>query len=316
MSKLPIFDTSRETARDSSGDASVRGRGVASGSHQQGRRSDRVFCSPEVHAPSSESSRLDVLLIGDANHHEFRDAVDWLRKRTNLSLAKTVDQAIKQSEEGGEHWHTVFFAQSRPGQLSVGDVERMTRSFPLAHYVALLGSLCEGESRSSMAWPGMARIYWHQFPTRVFSELRRSAHPTSWQLPRTASDLERTAAMLATLPSQASGLIVVFTRDAFLFEALSAACGKIGHATTWCWNDRCLGVHGATAAIWDGTFQGQVDFEQLSRITTDLADVPVIALLAFPRHDHLRQARESGARAVIPTPFMLPDLWNVLRELS
>lgn len=316
MSTPPIFDAAREPGGDSSGDAGFGGRGLNARVHQNGRRPDRVFSSVEVPGPSSESSRLDVLLVGDAQHHEFRDAVDWLRKRTNLSLAETVDRAIEQNKERGEHWHTVFFAQSRPGQLSAGDMERMARAFPLAHYVALLGSLCEGESRSSLSWLGMARVYWHQFPTRGRSELQPGPHPTSWQLPRTASDVERTEAVLARRLPKASGLIVVFTREALLFEALSAACRKVGYATTWCWNDRCHGFHGATAAIWDGTFQGRVDFEQLNRISTGLAAAPVIALLAFPRHDHVRRARENGASAVVSSPFMLPDLWNVLRELS
>lgn len=315
MSTPPIVDESHETEKDLSTEAGARDSVVACSSHPNRRQSDRVLSGPEGRASSSENPRLDVLLIGDTEHHEFRAAVEWLRKRTNLSLAETVDQALTWSEKNGKHWHTVFFAQSRPGQISAGETERMMRVFPLPHYVALLGSLCEGQPRGSMSWPGMARVYWHQFPARGFSELPPAPQPTSWQLPRTASDLERTEAMLARLPARTSGLIVIFTRQALLFEALSAACRKIGYATTWCWNDRCHGFHGATAAIWDGTFQGQVDFQQLNRVTAHLTDLPVLALLAFPRHDQLRQARENGARAVIPTPFMLPDLWNVLREL-
>lgn len=272
--------------------------------------------STHCQAASFEKGRPDVLLIGDLYHHEFREAVGWLKKRANLSLSVTVDEAFERSEHRARCWHTVIFAQSRPGQFSAFDINRVTRSFPLAHCVALLGSLCEGESRSGNPWPGMARVYWHEFVARGPSELTASSPPRSWQLPRTASELERTEVMLATTPVKTSGMLVVFSQNASLFDAISSACQKIGYSTTWCWNDRCRVFRGADAAVWDGTFQGRIDYQELSRITSALSPVPVVALLSFPRHDHWRKARENGARSMISAPFMLPDLWNVLQEVS
>ena len=212
-------------------------------------------------------------------------------------------------------WHTVIFAQARPGQFSAGDVELVSRRFPLAHYVALLGSLCEGETRSGHPWPGVVRVYWHQFLARCESELRVSLFPTSWQLPRTASDVERTESVFERPQDPASGMIVVFTRNASLFDALSAACQTIGYSCVWCSNQRRRNFHGAVAAIWDGETQGQIDFLQLSRITAELPEVPVIALLGFPRHDQVLQAQAHGARAVVSSPFLLPDLWNAIRAV-
>ena len=254
-----------------------------------------------------------VLLLGDAEHREFSDPLNWLRANTNLQVTGTIDEAV---DSGAGDWHTLIFAQARPGRFSTRDIERVSRAFPLAHYVALLGSLCEGEMRRGGAWPGVVRVYWHQFLARCRSELKVSLRPTSWQLPRTASEVERTETLLASAPAPSTGLVVIFTRDATLFDALSFACQGAGYSTVWCSNDRHRTFQGAVAAVWDGVTQGRIDFPQLGRITTQMANCPVIALLAFPRYDQVEQAREQGARAVVSTPFMLPDLWTALRATA
>jgi len=257
-----------------------------------------------------------VLLIGNWGHHEFREAVGWLNRHTGLATADTIDHAFDLTEERGACWHTVILAQARPGQFSARDVERVGRAWPLSHFVALLGSFCEGETRSGTPWPGVARVYWHQFLARCESQPRPGSALRIWQLPRTASDAERTEAMFAVAPDPCSGLIAVFTPDALLFDGLSLACRRVGYATAWCPNERRCSLHGAIAAVWDGTFQGRADFGRLRCLHAQLAGVPIIALLAFPRHDQVREARENGAAAIVSSPFMLPDLWNVIRATT
>lgn len=263
-----------------------------------------------------DRNRLAVLLVGDGDHHEFREAVGWLCDHTILARARTVDQALELAKESGRCWRTVIVAQARPAAFSSSNIERLGRAFPLAHYVALLGSFCEGDPGNRGPCPGMVRVYWHQFLARCQSELGRSSRVSSWELPRTASEPERTETTLAALPPPASGVVAIFTPSALLFDGLSAACQKVGYATLWCPGDRRHGFGGATAAIWDGTFQGRVDFEQLNRISNRLVDVPVIALLSFPRHDQVRRARTSGADAVVSSPFMLVDIWNAIRATA
>jgi CheY-like chemotaxis protein len=73
---------------------------------------------------------------------------------------------------------------------------------------------------------------------------------------------------------------------------------------------------GAVAAIWDGTSHGQVDFDHLRLVVSQLPDVPVLALLGFPRYDQQQQARACGACGVLATPFLLPDLWESLHQMT
>ncbi len=261
-----------------------------------------------------DQSRPTVLVVGDVQHREFCEAVAWLREHVQLDLAGSV--ADVWALERRSPWHTIIFVQARPGQISATDVDCISRVFPLAHYVALLGSLCEGESRSGSPWPGVVRVYWHQFLARCQSELRIDLQPTTWQLPRTAAEVERVEALFDRPSSPMAGLVAIFTRSAAFYDGLSAACRTVGHSTVWCRNDRPRNFQGAVAAIWDGETQGQVDFAQLTRIVAALDQVPVIALLSFPRFDQVQQARACGAHAVLSSPLLLPDLWCTIRAAS
>ena len=259
-----------------------------------------------------DCSRPAVLLIGEADHHELREALDWLRQSTHLTVAGTVDQALQDSSCQERNWHTVIFAQPRPGMFTPRDVDRLSRALPLAHFVALLGSLCEGETRSGQPWPGVVRVYWHQWPTRCATELRMGIEPTSWQLPRTSSEIERTQWILQRPMRRGSGLVAVFTRSAVWFDALASACRVAGYASVWCTSDQPRIFQGAALALWDGATLDLANLEQLQRITRLLPQVPVIALLGFPRLDQQRQVRALGAVSVVSCPFLLPDLWTAM----
>lgn len=256
--------------------------------------------------------RPKILLIGDAKHREFHASVRWLRDETELSIAATVPSALQLDEHEAERWHTVIFAQARPGQFSRRDVEWISREIPLAHYVALLGSLCEGEAHHGGPWPGVVRVYWHQFLDRCRSELRLDLQPTSWQLPRTASEAERVEALMRNQPECGGGQVVVFTRSALLFDGLAAGCRAVGLSTVWSSHERRRNFQGAVAAIWDGTGQEAIDYDRLASITRQLPGMPVIVLMDFPRFDQVQRAQAHGARAVVSCPFMLPDLWTAL----
>ncbi len=257
-----------------------------------------------------------MLLIGEADHHELRDALDWLRQHTHLKVAGSIDQALEYSRSESATWHTVVFAQPRPGMFAPRDIDRMSRALPLAHFVALLGSLCEGETRSGQPWPGVVRVYWHQWPTRCATELRMGIEPTSWQLPRTSSEIERTQWMLQRGVPQGEGLVAIFTRQAVLFDALAAACRVAGYASVWCASDQRPIFQGASVALWDGATLDDADLQQLHRITTQLPQVPVIALIGFPRYDQLQRVRQCGAVSLVSCPFLLPDLWTAISDAA
>jgi hypothetical protein len=138
-----------------------------------------------------ELQRPRVLIVGDYEHHEFTFACNWLKQHTELSAAESVAQTLNKFPTRQRDWHVVVFAQGRPGQIKDREVEQLAQQCPLASLVALLGSWCEGETRSGNPWPGVFRVYWHQFPAQCQQQLILGDSTTSWQLPRTASAVER-----------------------------------------------------------------------------------------------------------------------------
>jgi CheY-like chemotaxis protein len=257
-----------------------------------------------------------VLLVGAIDFHEFDEAVRWLRAHTQLDAARTATEALEQSASRQAFWHTIIIAQSRPGQFAPHDIDQLSRAMPLAHLIALLGSCCEGETRSGRPWPGVVRVYWHQFAARAATELRMDVTATSWQLPRTVSDAERADHALQGQPQRAEGLIAIRTQQAVFFDALARACRIAGYSTVWTTSAQWWSVQGAVAVLWHSQLRTGSEFEQLRDIAARARQVPVIALLSFPRYDHVQRATAAGAAAVLSIPFLLPDLWTTLREVA
>ncbi len=139
---------------------------------------------------------------------------------------------------------------------------------------------------------------------------------TSWQLPRTVSDAERVDHALQSRPQPADGLIAICTRQAVFFDALARACRIAGYSCVWTAPAQWWSVQGAVAVLWHGQLRTDCEFQQLRNIAVRSRQVPVVALLGFPRYDHVQRATAAGAAAVLSMPFLLPDLWNTLREVT
>jgi|SRR5688572_15927611 len=255
--------------------------------------------------------RPTVQLVGQVEHSDFADALRLLREQANV-----VDAAAITSPE------LVVIAQCRPGAIANNVIEQLRRRAPLAGIVALLGSWCEGESRTGRPWPGVPRLYWYEFPAwwRRQSTLRAAGLCPDWARPFDfgfrISDFgfESEGIRNAT-----RGVVVlsVPVRDTRL--AIADVLADAGYATVWHrigWPD--CEVHGAAAGIWDG---GQLD----DREADDLAlfcrklsrdGAPVIALLDFPRRDRVRRAIDLGALAVLGKPWRNEALVATLEAVA
>jgi hypothetical protein len=212
----------------------------------------------------------------------------------------------------------IVLTQSRPGEFANSGVDRLRALAPLARIVALLGSWCEGETRSGRPLPGVIRVYWHQWLPRLAQELdrvRQGRCPT-WGLPATAGDDERL--LLGGLPPRLSrhGLVAI---HAWRFEAadwLAAACRLGGYSTVWLPPWRRTRVEGAAALVFDGSdFSGREPAE-LRRARAELGPLPILLLLDFPRRTDGDRARAAGAAAVLSKPLLVDDLLWQLEAVS
>jgi hypothetical protein len=258
-----------------------------------------------------------VLLVGDYQHRDFREAVAWLVDHTELMLAATVDAGLD-CLRGEELPEAIIIAQSRPGQFQAAQIEQLHAGSPLSRLVALLGSWCEGEMRTGRPWPGVIRLMWHQWRPRMIPQLSHytSVQPGLWTLPRTASVAERMAHATEVAWPRRGGLIAVHARTARDYEAISTPCVDAGYATYWVLPDRPTHAAGATAAIVDGIAAAGPTLDRLKHIADRTAPRPVIAVLDYVRRQDYDSAVAAGVAAVVAKPLLMYDVLWYLEELS
>ncbi len=201
-------------------------------------------------------------------------------------------------------------------------IELLQRRWPLAGIVALLGSWCEGETRTGRPWPGVRRLYWYEFSTwwRQQLALRAAGRCPDWARP--ATDMGRTLPIRnpkSEIRNPRHGAIVLRAMNRYVAEALTDALQHAGYATVWHppRGPKTV-VRGAVAGIWDGCQLDDRETDDLAAFCRQLArdDAPVIALLDFPRRDRFEIARQIGARAVLAKPWFNADLVATIELLA
>ncbi len=270
-----------------------------------------------------------ILLLGNMDCTEFRAARQCMDRWATVHQALSVEAAAIMLTEGRIVPDVIVVAQAFPGQFSHQAVDRLRRLAPVARWIGLMGSWCEGEMRTGLPWPGVVRIYWHQWAARCDWEFRRmtDARLCSWALPPTASEEERLLAdtdrpslrsELFVQKKSARGLLLIRTASNETAHWLAAACRSRGFSTVWQREAASARVEGATAVLFDVCEMGERECEELQRLANVVQPTPVIALLGFPRVEDRRRALASGAKEVLSKPLLLNDLWETIegRECS
>jgi CheY-like chemotaxis protein len=254
--------------------------------------------------------------------------------------AADVPAALDMLAEPETPFDLIVAAQAYPGQFAHADLFALQRAAPLARIVALLGSWCEGETRTGKPWPGAVRTYWHQWPARARRQLARLAggQGSAWSLPATATEEERLLADAgSSLPAgpkgdspifaasyrknrdsslAGRGLVAIFSPGAARADWLAAACRRGGYATAWLRSPQQADLRGAVAVICDGSDCRGEEEALLRRLAERFAPAPLLALLDFPRIEDCRRARAAGAAAVLSKPLDFDDLLWQLAEVT
>jgi hypothetical protein len=250
-----------------------------------------------------------VLLVGEMDHPDFAEAVPLLRASAEVTHATEADAP-----------ELILLAASRPGVISPRDVERLRRRFPLAGWVALVGSWCEGETRTGRPPVGVRRLYWYEFPGWWHAELARWAAgrcPAWAWTSDSALQFRNPQSTIRNSMPQNNGLVVLDTTCRETGDALTDVLRSRGLATVWSpARDASPQIVGALAGIWEGRQLDDAEALRLEnfcrRLQSDAA--PVIALLDFPRRDRCQRARELGAAAVLGKPWQNADLLALLER--
>ena len=135
------------------------------------------------------NSRNDhhILFTGDFWHTDFQSII------SSIDVPITLVPLEKSASVVDQKFDLIVIAQSRRDQFSSAEVEKIQTTFSNTPIVSLLGSWCEGETRSGTPYPGLIRVYWHQWQGRYqkFVSQLADANLTDWHAPATSSIADR-----------------------------------------------------------------------------------------------------------------------------
>ncbi|MGH7139649.1 MAG: hypothetical protein ACREHD_28245 [Pirellulales bacterium] len=260
---------------------------------------------------------MRILLTGDFQLDEFAGALAEMKRACEVVSQSSVTAAAEWLQAGEAPVDLIVVAQTRPGQVDAAAIESLRRAAPLAPIVGLLGSWCEGEMRSGFPWPGVPRVYWHQWPSR-FSEERSclaAGKPGTWTMPLTATPEERLLSSVRSPDGAIQGLAAVVSRYCEIAEWLAAACRQTGMSAIVLPDLPSTRIDGIDIVLWDAGLPTPRLIDDFGRLATCFAGTPVLVLLDFPRSDDVRQLSGAGAAAVLAKPLLVADLIGQIEPL-
>jgi hypothetical protein len=237
--------------------------------------------------PPEAATRPRWLIVGDTTAPEFGA---WIRQTSRrVACESAVDAPFAASRlEAGERFDRVVALQARPA-ADPRPLERLAAAAEGADCVQALGVWCEGEARTGKPPKGWRRVFWHELDhERDFGEVDRGACE----------------------PRELGGrLVAIDCVDAETAEALSGAILDSGGASAWWPRGRGF-VAAAAAGVWVGRQLGGLEADQLDAFCRRFGprDVPVVALVDFPRPETSATARRIGAAALLGRPHSAEGL--------
>lgn len=248
-----------------------------------------------------------ILITGDYSHRDFKDLFNGGESFT-LSPMK---QSLKLSDST---FDLIVIAQSFPDQFSQSDIEKLQNDHPMTPIVAVLGSWCEGEVRAGKPWPGVVRIYWHQWMGRfeMFRSHLKEAKLTPWHEPRTSTVADR---IVRTDPPQQvlqphQRKVGISAHISSQFEMLGDAFRELGYNSFWIelTMNELPNVGEPDLVCVDAN---HINHELQSRIVwlrEKFPGAPQIVVCNFPRANEVQDLISWKVSSVISKPFELQDL--------
>jgi hypothetical protein len=237
-------------------------------------------------------------IVGDWRHADFSAAIDWTKGQARCVLFDEPKDALRNRPFEPD---AILLVQSRPGQISHNDVERLHAAAPLARLIHLVGPWSEGELRSGQPCPGVVRVPWRAWQTRLPHELRIAR-----RLARTATEIERLESILAatTTSNGDSRHVIIFTMSKARYESLADALAQNGLQSHWHSDGPLPSTEQSDLLIFDG-------WDYVTE-NSERASPPRLLLLDFPRPEDQARATSLGIDAVLALPALHADLASAL----
>lgn len=246
-----------------------------------------------------------VLIVGDLSHPDVAAVAVPLEDSAVARHYASMQEAAEWLSQAEVMPDVVLLVQARPGEIASSSVDQLRRLAPLVPMLAILGSCCEGETRTGTPWPGVPRCYWYQWPARWREEQlrRRAGELPLWSLPATASEEERLLARMGRAESSRAISISVVAPASDATNALADALQSVG-----CSVALSAPSENPSIVLWDTSPASVCDPQQVSALRLRYGAAPILALVTFPRHQTTAAARQAGVAALLAKPFLLDDL--------
>ncbi len=258
---------------------------------------------------SAASGSVPVLVIGPADDVDFRRLSDWIETSSSAALVRDPDQALS-SIDPSDPPHVIILLSSRPGLFSQQLISQLERAAPLARLITVLGSWCEGETRTGKPLTGVHRVYAHHGLAQMISELPKVARgePSLWTAPRTATLADKMlhrSRPAALLPQP----VAILASQMADYEGVASDIEGDGVEPQWCRTVGEIPVD-ANVIIWDcGDWNDQARRQWLE--LSQLQPTRGIALIDFPRDDEIETLQQGGF-ATLGRPYLVGDLLALL----
>jgi hypothetical protein len=260
---------------------------------------------------------LRVWVLGDAGHEDFRACVEQIVARTEATLFPTwPDELARDSEPD-----LCVVLAARPGEFAPETIESLRHWAPLARVVGLLGSWCEGESRTGRPWTAVPRVYWHRWQAWFERELAawENCECGTLSLPLTATEEERLlhgGALSGERGDIAVAVsVAIHSASREMAGMLVEACAALGYdARRYDVGDTSANEQPAIG-IYDAATCEAGMIEELRELAAGSPSTYWLVLANFPRPDDERWLREAGATAVLSKPLVIDELCFALTRL-
>lgn len=264
-----------------------------------------------------------LLVSGEFWHTDFADLISRVEVPTTLIPGEKLGQLLPPADQ----YSAVLIAQSRRGSVSQTFINHVRNLFPQAPIVVLLGSWCEGETRSGNPLQGVVRMYWHEW-NGSYSSLSTRLAMHGVQLPNSLNNrrpqdilkaeeqrFSATSPMATTEPC----VIGVSALTLCQYETLEEPLRALGANSVWIeqatW--RACEPQEISAICLDSDGVGELLYGRVELAREIIPTAPLILTLNFPRKDELNDLRaELNVKAVVSKPFDLHTLWQALGKVG
>ena len=257
---------------------------------------------------------LQILVVGDHRHVDFQAPLAFLDDVATVHCHTDLQAVLRAEDDTLRNVDLIVLTQSRPGQISLATVDALHQLWPLAPMVGILGSWCEGEMRSGQPWPGVVRVYWHQWQTMLAAEVEAMLTArSSWQRPRIMQQTWEATTDVAdtSLPSTLN--VLVSARQPATCAAL---VDGLVHCGAHVWLAAALPPTVKPAAVvYDAEYVDRWMLREIAVLKRMFSEPPLLALLSFPRRDDVAATLEAGAWQVMSKPYRLSDVVTCLKGL-